>query len=273
MKTKNLLPFLLALVVLTSCKKDQEEEELDIYPARDMALINGAYSDAFSMVDRVGKSEPGLRDNYGLPECATVIFQDTLQFPYSVTIDFGTDNCVDDYGINRRGKIHFSITGPYQDEGTVVSTSLEDYYVMDHHLQGSRTVTNLGENDEENIHFSVVEEGVSLTSPNNEWTAYWESNRNREWIEGRDSWWWWLDDVYTVSGDASGITRNGVPYTINITNPLKWRIGCPWVYQGSLDILPEESDVLTLNYGDTGDDCDNSAVVTVNGNDYTISLQ
>lgn len=270
MKTKHLLPLLLAVLVLGGCKKDEEKEELDIYPARDMALINGAYSDAFSMVDRVGKSEPGLRNNYGLPECATVIFQDTLEFPYAVTIDFGETNCTDDYGVNRRGKIHFEITGPYQDEGTVISTELEDYHVMDHHLQGSRAVTNLGENTEENLHFSVVESNVSLTAPNNEWTAYWESNRNREWAEGRSTWWNWFDDVYTITGDANGISRNGVPYTINITDPLVVKIGCPWVAGGALDLLPQNSSVLTLEYGDGN--CDANAKVIVEGNEYDITL-
>ena len=273
MKTKNLLPFVLALLVLASCKKEQqEEEELDIYPARDMALINGAYSDAFSMVDRVGKQEPDVRD-YGLPECATVILQDSVHFPYSLTIDFGPDNCSDNYGVNRRGKIHVTITGPYSEEGTVIETTLEDYYVMNHHLVGSRLVTNLGDNASGNPHFSVVESDVSLTAPNGEWTSYWESDRIREWVEGNDTAWWPFDDKYAVTGDASGVSRVGTPYTINITSPLMWRIGCPWVYQGSLDLLPEESEVLTLNYGDASDDCDNTAVVTVNGNDYTISLQ
>lgn len=270
MKVKHLLPFLLAVLVFSGCKKDEEKEELDIYPARDMALINGAYSDAFSMVDRVGKSEPSLRDNHGLPECATVIFQDTLDFPYELTIDFGETNCTDDYGVNRRGKIHFEISGPYQETGTVISTTLEDYHVMDHHLQGTRTVTNLGENENENLHYSVVEEDVSLTAPNNEWTAYWDSNRIREWSEGNDTWWNWFDDVYNITGDASGISRNGVPYTINITNPLIVRIGCPWVVDGSLDLLPENSPVLTLEYGDGS--CDADAKVIVEGNEYNITL-
>lgn len=270
MKTKHLLPFLFAALVLSGCKKDEEKEELDISPARDMALINGAYSDAFSMVDRVGKSEPGLRNNYGLPDCATVIFQDTVQFPYTLTIDFGENNCEDDNGVPRRGKIHVSITGPYQEEGTIISTTLEDYHVYDHHLQGSREVTNLGENENSNVHFSVVEEDVSLTAPNNEWTSYWESNRNREWAEGKDSWWWWLDDVYAITGDANGISRNGVPYTINITNPLIVKIGCPWVVEGALDLLPQNSSVLTLDYGDGT--CDASAKVIVEGNEYVISL-
>lgn len=276
MKIQHLLPLLLGLVVLSGCKKEEDEpQELDIFPARDMALIDGAYNDAFSMVDRVGRSEPGLRDNYGLPECATVIFQDTLQFPFTVIIDFGETNCTDDWGINRRGEIIVTISGPYAEEGTTIETNLDDYYVMDHHLQGTRVVTNLGENSAGNPEFSVEESDVSLTAPDDSWTSYWESNRTREWIEGHGGISAWLpfDDVYAVTGDASGVSRNGTPYTINVTSPLIWRIGCPWVYQGSLDLLPENGDVLSLFYGGPDDTCDDQAVVTVFGNEYNISLQ
>lgn len=272
MNFKGLVFLAIVAALAVSCsKKDDQQDELDLYPARDMALIQGAYSDAFSMVDKVGKSEPGLRDNYGLPECATVIFQDTLQFPYTLMIDFGETNCEDEYGILRRGKIHITITGPYQDVGTSITTWLDNYFVMNHQLQGERVVTNLGQNEMENLHFSVEESNVSLTAPNNEWVSYWESNRDREWVSGRNTMWNPFDDEYSITGAASGVTRLGTPYTIEITQPLIVKVWCPYIVSGGLDVLPENSSVLQVDYGAGG--CDQMATVTVNGNEYDITLQ
>ncbi len=270
MKIQHLIPFFLVLVVLASCKKEEEPKDPDLNPAKDMALTFGAYSDAFSQVDRVGKSEPGLRDNYGLPACATVIFQDTLQFPYTIIIDYGEDNCPDDWGVNRRGKIVFQITGPYQDLGTEISTNLEEYHVMDHHLQGSRVVTNEGENSDGNMWFSVVEADVTLTAPDGSWTSYWESTRVREWSNGEATWWNWFDDIYEITGTAEGISRTGVPYTVNISNPLVVKIGCPWIVEGNISLVPEGSSVFSIDYG--SGNCDDDAVVTYEGEDYYINM-
>jgi hypothetical protein len=268
MKIQHLSLLFIGIVVLSACKKDNKEE-LDIYPARDMATINSAFEDAFSMVDRVGKSEPGLRNNYGLPECATVSV-DTLALPFTITIDFGEENCTGNNGINRRGKIHVTVTGPYQDEGTTITTTLEDYFVMDHLLTGARVVSNLGENAQGNLHYSVVESDVTLTEPGGEWTATWQSNRMREWIAGHNTLWNPFDDEYAITGTGSGVSRIGTPYTVTITQPLIAKIICPWVVQGTIDLHPEGGLVLKLDYG--AGTCDQQATVTVNDNTYNILL-
>lgn len=268
MKIQHLTLLMFGLLILGACKKE-DKEELDIYPARDMATINSAFEDAFSMVDRVGKSEPGLRNNYGLPECAIVSI-DTLALPFTITIDFGEENCTGNNGINRRGKIHVTVTGPYQDEGTQITTSLENYYVMDHHVVGTRVVTNLGENNAGNLHYSVVESDVAMTAPDEEWTSTWQSNRTREWIVGQGTWWNPFDDEYALTGTASGVSRVGTPYTVEITEPLIVKIVCPWVVQGELELNPEAGIPLTLDYG--SGTCDQQATVDVNGNIYNIIL-
>ena len=253
---------------VVACQKD-EDDEPDFSAARDMAMTLAFYEDAFSLVDRVGKSEPGLRNNYGLPECAAVSI-DTLALPFTVTIDFGESNCVSDAGIARRGKIHVTISGPYQNEGTTITSTLENYFVMDHQLEGTRVVTNLGNNSAGNLHYSVVESGVTLTHPNGNWTSTWQSTRNREWVAGASTWWNPFDDVYEITGSGSGVSRNGIPYTINIINALEVKIVCPWVTAGTLELVPEGATAMYLDYGDGS--CNNNAVVTYNGIDYNITL-
>jgi len=263
-----LLPILLALVLLSGCEKD-EKEELSLYPARDMALANSAFEDAFSMVDRVGKSEPGLRNNYGLPDCANASI-DTLNFPFTITIDFGEDNCTGNNGVDRRGIIYVEVTGPYQDEGTTITTTLQDYYVMDHQVTGTRVVTNLGENEMGNLQYSVVETDVTVTAPNESWTSTWASDRTREWTDGQNTLWNPFDDGYEITGSASGVSREGVPYSVEITQPLEAKVICPWVTSGVIELFPEDGFPMSVNYG--GGTCDQQAVVTVNGNDYNIIL-
>lgn len=270
MKHTSVILVFISFILLSGCLKDRNNDGVEIYPARDMGIINSAFEDAFSMVDRVGKSEPGLRNNYGLPECATVVFQDTLQFPYSVVIDFGEENCMGMNGVNRRGKIHFTISGPYQEIGTVITTWLEDYHVMDYLLTGTRVVTNQGENASGNQYFTVVENDVTLTHPDGIWTSTWESERIREWVQGAITALNPFDDEYSVTGSAAGVSREGEPYVVEIEESLIVKLVCPWVTSGTITLYPDDNLPISLDYGDGM--CDSQAVVTVGGATYDIIL-
>ena len=47
-----------------------------------------------------------------------------------------------------------------------------------------------------------------------------------------------LDDVYLISGGGSGVNRNGIPFSMLITTPLRVEIGCPHIVSGVMQITP-----------------------------------
>jgi len=268
MKRNLLLLGIVALVALTSCRKNKDFDQKELNPAKDMSAIDNSFEEVYAMIDKVARTEPGIRD-YGFPECVTVLV-DTVSNPKSITIDCGETNCTFSNGVNRRGKILVTFTGRYRDEGTVITVTLENYHVNDYYLQGTKTVTNLGYNDEGNLTYSVEIAGAQLTAPDNSWTSTWQSSRLREWIAGENTIWNPFDDVYAITGSGSGVSRNGATFDVNITNELIVKIGCRWIVQGNVAVTRPTAEDFTVNFG--SGNCDNVAVVNIFDNDYTITM-
>ena len=121
-------------------------------------------------------------------DCASVTISPAWPdqtFPKTLTIDFGTVNCTGDDGRARRGKIIAVYTGRYREEGTSITVTPEDFYIDDHHLQGSRVVTNLGNNSEGQLHYSVEQQGT-LTTPDGDVITR-EASHVRTWVEGQNT--------------------------------------------------------------------------------------
>nr|AIA14175.1 Unknown Function [uncultured bacterium] len=190
---------------------------------------------------------------------------DTVSTPHNVLIDFGDDDCIGEDGRIRKGKIFVTYSGRYREEGTVITVTPDDYTVNGYSVNGTKTITNMGENADGHVYFTIAVDG-SITAPGGAWTSQWQSNRIRTWIEGESTITIW-DDAYEITGTASGTNRNGIDYNILITSPLRAEIGCRWLVSGTLVLTPEGYDPRTIDFG-TGE-CNNSFSVTVNGETTT----
>jgi hypothetical protein len=192
--------------------------------------------------------------------------------PHSITVDFGTTNCMCNDGRYRRGKIMVSYTGRYRDSGTVITYSFNNYAVSDHEVSNSSTkvVTNLGRNTNGNLHYSITESG-SILKPNNGGTVTWASTRGREWIAGSNTILIWSDDEYLITGTANGTSAAGVTYSFNVTKALHIKLNCHNIVAGTVDITPAGKAVRTLDYGNGT--CDNQATVTILSKTYNITLR
>lgn len=209
-----------------------------------------------------------------LPECATVTI-DTVNSFRTITIDFGSEPCLCDEWDNRyrQGIVTATWTGAYKDSGTVVTITTTDYYqgVLPSQMNKFdffKTVTNMGHNDNGNLHFAIDVSSAVITL----WTGEnitWTSQRDREWIEGSSTP-LPFDDKYSITGSAAGTDRLGQPFTVNITSSLIFKFGCPWIVQGTLEIQHGSNPVAVLDYGEGT--CDNDATVTIDGVTYNIEL-
>ncbi len=267
----------LTLLSIWGCKKDKEDT--DQRAAIDNATAENAFNDVFKQVDNGAKqtAESGAQKVMQLDSlgCATVSITpfDTVNWPKTLTIDFGTSNCLCADGKYRRGKIIAVLTGKYRTAGTVITVTLDNYYVSDNHVEGNKTITNMGHvgtyNGGNNLKYSIVVTNGKVTTSDGVIT--WESNRYREWIEGESTTWPnWQDDVYLITGSASGTTINQNPFTINITNPLRVALNCRWIESGTLEITPQGLATRTLDFG--SGNCDDQATVTINGVTYIITM-
>ncbi len=279
---------------MSSCKKNKLDEVTTT--TEDNKLVESLFDDVFKNMNEAAEEENldgtgkmGVQMDYTFSSsCATVTLVppawDTSQsppvwnntFPKTLTLDFGTSNCMGNDGKNRRGRIVSVFTGKYNQAGTVITTILYDYHVNDYSVDGSKTVTNNGNNS------FTIEVNGNVNSPDGSQAVSWVSNRTREWIEGSTTGFWTqypngsymflngiLDDVYSITGSASGINREGLAFTVTITTALRVEF-CNYLVDitaGGLSIQPDGLKERVVDFG-TGA-CDRTYTVTIGKNEYT----
>jgi len=264
-----LMIFALSAIFLGSCKKENLENNMR--SAEDNALAEVTFSDVNSIADEAATGsltsyKTDVSDGI-LSGCATIT-HDTVSDPHVLTIDFGVSNCLCNDGRYRRGKIIVTYSGHYRDPGHVHTITFDNYFVNDNQVMGIKTVTNNGYNNNGNLYFSIEVDG-SIIRANNGGTIEFVSSRMREWIEG-ESTPQWHDDVYLVTGTASGNNSEGNSFTAEITSALRRTVACHQFVSGTLEVVPSGSPTRYIDFGDGS--CDNEATVTVNGNDHIIHL-
>lgn len=264
---KQVLFFALAFsVLIVSCGKFSENNSTTT--SEDVAMVEGGFNEVQKVMEDVLKEnqpETAIELIYGSGATLTVTppWPD-MTFPKTFLIEFG-DGVTDLTGNVRTGSIEVVATGLYRDSAAVFTTTPIDYTLNNYAIEGVKTVTNMGTNDLGNTNFDIsIVDGV-VTDPEGI-SASWESERNREWIDGEDTNWLdgldgILDDTYSLTGTASGLNRNGIPFEMVIAEPLIVSVGCKWVKQGVLEITPEGLNTRTLDYGDG--ECDNEASISI----------
>ena len=264
--------------VITSCKKETTTEDTDTQSASDNSLAESNFNDVQSISEQANdlgsllsyKMQNPYQELTILSACATVT-KDTVANPHTITIDFGATNCTCTDGKMRRGQILVSYTGPYRATGTVITHTFNNYFVNDNQVTGTKTVTNNGPNGAGNLIFAINASGNVILA-NNGGTISWTSTRTREWTAGSATQ-TVQDDVYSITGGASGTSAAGNTFVSQITTPLvrKMATGCRQIVSGVIVLSPANKAIRTIDYG-TGV-CDDQATVTINGHSRTITLR
>ncbi|WP_075591397.1 hypothetical protein [Labilibacter marinus] len=278
MKLKILLGVVAVSAALLSCDIEQKIKELEkSSDAVDAVWDYNAAASHFQAVskatdDVVTRSEGG----YDIP-ITTITPADLTTFPKDIVVDFGTVGMEgNDYRI-RKGKLLIKLeNGWYREEGSVITTTFEDYYQDNFKIEGKRIATNKGLNPEDQIFFEVEIEDGKITDPQGKIVTY-EQKNLRTWISGEDTPFELWDDVYELDGTQNGKSSNGVDYKIftRVGYPLVIDLTCPFVKDGVLDVEISGAPQISVNYFKDVDmdevpDCSPSATITVNNVDYPL---
>jgi len=199
-----------------------------------------------------------LREAIGLCAAITVTPNDTT-YPKTITIDFG-DSCVGLDGKLRSGKLIINLTAPLRKAGSVLTVTLEDFYINHIHIEGTKTISNLSENGA--IKFSVLVTGGKVTFPSGRGYSY-ESSKTKAQVEGMDTK-ICRDDVLEITGSATITFNNGTVVKFEIVDLLIKKVAWPWLKDGALKISINDR-ILKIDYGfPHNGDCDNKALLTWN---------
>lgn len=271
---KKLSFFLITAVLISSlaCNRDEDtlEPSENTQTSEDYTLADALFENVSDVSDQAADNNEDYFESGGklhsgmtyLGTCVNISFDSALSSTENrITIDFGNVGCTGQDGRTRRGIVIVEYDGRYRDSGTVITTTFDNYFVDDYQLLGTRTVSNKGKNNEGQTYFEIVVNGTVIT-PDDEDITY-ISNRTRTWVEGEGTSILipWLDDVYEITGSASGINRNGLNFEVDITNPIVIKLTCPWAIQGTYELRPDQLQVRTVDFGDG--ECDAKANLTV----------
>jgi len=258
---------LLMGVFFTACQKDEDSiiESEQLMAAEDQTAANDLYEDVDEQVDQAIETRGG-----GPDDCPIVTIDPADgSYPRTMTIDFGTEGCTGPDGRIRKGQIVVTLTDTLIIPGAVRTATFVDFYVDGALIEGTRTLTNQGLSTDGNLSFSRTVTGGKITFPNGE-SSNWEASHTMNLVEGANTP-TWLDNVWEISGGATGVNRNGRAYTTEILTPLVRKRLCRWTVSGT-KILTIDGKVLTIDYGNG--DCDRKAtVIGPNGNAREILIR
>lgn len=285
MKAKRIFYILLIIIAWSmmfySCEKDESGDKIsdeDIALVEDDALTDVLFGDIWEAVDYAEKivddqifNAQSKSQEIVVDSCPTITVDhpDTTYWPKVITIDYGTTDCTGFYGQTRRGKIIITVTGRYRFAGSQKTVNLVDFYINDIHIEGTKTITNNGKNENGNLTYTVELVGGKVTTPNDVVIER-EFTRTREWVEGADTPNHW-DDVYFITGSATGVNYKGDSYTRTILTPLEWAASCRFIKSGSIQSVVGDRSPVILDYGNG--ECDNEATLTKDGETVNILLR
>lgn len=244
-----------AASLFAACKKKDDDKQNntteDTTYATDQNLAEKIFDDAQTLSDK-GKNTSGS-GSFKTTACGSVTHSGN-----TFTIDFGTANCLCSDGRNRRGKIIVTYTGNYVDSASSHTITFDNYYQNDNKVEGTKTVTNMGNNSAGQPFFNITVNGM-ITKPDgttigSSWT------RVRTWTEGYNTPINWTDDVYQITGSGT-VTRTAGTVNVNITSPLVVALNCRWIEAGSVTYTLASGATRVLNYGTTPA-CDAAATLT-----------
>lgn len=267
--------FVINVFVLESCRKSDREKDTEVVSASDGTFAEGVFNDVFTQVHQIASDtnyiNKIIHPTHMLATCPTITVSPALPnpaYPKTLTIDYGTTNCVGSDGVSRRGKIIAVFTGKYKTPGTKITFTLDSYYVNDNLVQATKTVVNNGKNSSGNLLFSINVSNASITTSDG--TIKWKSSRVREWVDGDDTA-TLLDDIYSITGSAAVTGVKGNVSNISIKTALIVKPSCQWITKGVIELTPSNLSTRTIDFGEGS--CDNDATLTLNGTTQSIELK
>jgi hypothetical protein len=200
----------------------------------------------------------------------TITSKDSVTFPKTITIDFGTTGFTGKRGNVLKGKLIVVISDKMWKANSSKTITFDNFYVNDNKISGSKTITNNGLNAGNNPNWTLsVNDTITRTDGT---TIVWISERTRERVDNGGTPLIYADDKYSITGTSSGVNAKGKAYTmvIDATHPLIIYNNYPHFVQGSVTIT-SDTRTAVLDYGDGTKD--NKATVTINGVTKDITLK
>jgi hypothetical protein len=248
------------LFAFSSCSKEEivSEQSLNLETSEDLTNfldVLDAEEDYYS--EYVENFASGEQEVIIRNDCVTVTFAEPKgTFPNMITLDFG-DGCEGPKGRTRSGMILITQSAPMHEDGAVRTSSFVDFYIDEVQLVGTKSLTNLGLNEQGNRAINRIVDGFGLVYPDGS-AASFSADHTLTQIAGAETD-QKFDNVFAITGNSEGVNRKAKSFSSLITEALIKRRNCRWIVAGIKQITTENG-TFTINYGDGL--CNPVAIVT-----------
>lgn len=140
-------------------------------------------------------------------------------FPKTITVDFGSGTLCED-GITRSGVITIVSTGWYREQGSIHTTTFNNYYHEIFKVEGTQVVENYGENEDGHLEYRVTVENGTISFEGMSITF--DEDSIRTWIVGSETPLNIWDDEYLLNSYQYGLSSDGTFYQLVFDEPLHY---------------------------------------------------
>lgn len=197
-----------------------------------------------------------------------VVSIDTAEggYPIVITIDYGTSTETD-RGKIISGVVTIEISGPKNVDGTTRTITYQNCRIDSVGIDGTSVETFNGDNL--TVRKITETSDVDFTLPDGT-VLNRVGNTVREWLEGLDTPLLRDDDKIQITGTILVTSSTGDTYSRVITEPLIRLGDCQYPVEGMVQYTKNDVEIGVLDYGDG--ECDNKAILTVDGTEIEIVL-
>lgn len=270
--TKFLLAVSLGLFsLLTSCKKENAPVTNDsdaVIESTFELSIDNATADFMAEDDNdvlmeaaedkniLGNFAPPI-ESHNFLACADVTVTPQNGFPKTIVIRFDS-TCTSARGITRKGLIRIVISDTLRKPGSTAVMTFEKYFVNNFRREGTHTWTNSSQPGGRSWQRKV--EAGKITAPNG---LFWLHSSIKNVVQTAGvSTPGLLDDIFSITGNASVTNAQGVNRTATITEALQKKYICHNINKGRIR-FEGPNHFAILDYGDGA--CDRIATISING--------
>ena len=259
---------------LFSCEQDQGLDNAQDAEAMEAAESEAAMDEAVEEIDEIAYfSSEYFADNGRVADdemspifCAERIHDKENK---TIIVNYGDEGCNDWHGRSRRGKIIIRYTDHLYVPGAVLSITFENFYFRGVKIDGQRIIKNISESFDDNLMFDITFEGTFT------WDDGSVSTRRSHWVVERIRTPNPINDEKHVDGEASGTTKNGVDYKVEITETIVFKRSCGpfhvFIPVQGVKVITWRGLEKIIDYGDG--ECDRIVTITFNGTTEEVELR
>lgn len=228
-----LLLLLLPILWLNSCKNKYTEVDYNpnVSSSKDYIRAEDAILEIVNSFFKGIHDTLVINNSYGYIDACDVSYfpaENSMTFGYGDMNRFCQDNKF------RRGLFNVTFSGQVFLEGVTANIITDSLFVDDFLIEAAMEIQNLGINDNNLPEYSlkVISSLIMLPDTTKKNGVNLSTDFQMVWAEGSLTPPIHEDDIYLISGTASGVSSDGFEFSVDVKEPLTDYLDCFWISQG-----------------------------------------